>query len=255
MTTTRELTTPDSWDSMWANWCPPAESSSLRRNMRMQRETDTLLTDLLSKANPSASVLELGCAPGAMLALLHSLRPDLKYRGIDYAPLGIEVARKQLASLGIDADLTVADIKTASPQQADLVMSFGLIEHFDDPIEILGHHRRYTAPGGYTAVTVPNYAHPILKSMLAKFSPETLETHNLKIMSTDAIRQSFSAAGFVNVEVGYAGPASIPSSRVKRNAAGRAFGKAARAWNLATEVMPSGWPWSTHVWGIGRAPR
>jgi SAM-dependent methyltransferase len=156
--------------------------------------------------------------------------------------------------VGINAELTVADIKTAAPQQADFVVSFGLIEHFDDPAKVLGHHRRYTAPSGYTAVTVPNYAHPALKWMLAKFSPETLATHNLEIMSAEAMRKSFIAAGFVDVRTGCAGPASIPSSRVRQDALGRAFGTGARAWKLATEILPSRWPWSTHVWGIGRAP-
>jgi ubiquinone/menaquinone biosynthesis C-methylase UbiE len=62
--------------------------------MRMPREWEVLLADLLSQAKEGDSVLELGCAPGAMITLPHSLRPDLRYHGIDYAPLGIKVARK-----------------------------------------------------------------------------------------------------------------------------------------------------------------
>jgi len=90
--------------------------------------------------------------------------------------------------------------------------------------------------------------------MLARYSPETLETHNLEIMNPESMLAAFESAGFVDVKTGNAGTASIPSSRVRSDAAGRLFGNAARAWNLGTELLPVGWPWANHVWGFGRNP-
>lgn len=249
-----DLTTPESWDDIWRGY-QPAQASGLRKRIKMQRQWEQLIAELLDRAEPGESVLELGCAPGAMLALMASLRPDRDYRGIDYAPEGLRVAREVLQGKGVEAELRVGDIRDPSvAKPADLVVSFGLIEHFDDPGAALRHHRAFARPGGHVAVAVPNYSHPVVMRLLRRFSPETLATHNTAIMSPAAMVQAMTAAGLDTVTAGHCGPAAIPSSRVRKNAAGRAFGYAARAWTLGTQVLPTSWPWSSSVWAVGRNP-
>ena len=250
-----DLTTAASWDRIWDGYEGAVGPSVVRRRMKKQREWERLLARLLDSTGQGDSILEIGCAPGVMLTLLHDLRPDRKYRGIDYAPRGAQIARRSLDASGIEAEIMVADMRTAEVAAADLVMSFGLIEHFDDPSDALACHRRLTRIGGFAAVTVPNYAHPVVRRLLRRYSPQTLETHNLSIMSDQALSESMKQAGFVDIETGLAGVASLPSSRVRGGMAGRAYAGFARAWNLGTEIIPAGWPWSNHVWGIGRNPQ
>lgn len=209
---------------------------------------------MLRDCSPGDAVLELGCAPGDMLTQLHALRGDLSYRGVDYAPVGLELTRRRLADRGIKADLRVADMfDDSGVEPADLVVSFGLIEHFD-PVEALRCHHAVTKPGGRVAVTVPNYAHPTVAKLLRRYSPETLATHNLEIMSVTAMERALEAAGFVEARAEASGPAVLPSSRALATPAGAAYARAARGWTVLTEILPDRWPWPATVAGTAIRP-
>lgn len=251
-----ELTTADSWDQLWKSHKPTSSGDARgRRYLKMYRDFEGLQGRLLDADGPGKrDVLELGCAPGAMLAQLHRLRPQHVYRGLDFAPQGLEVAQNRLAAVGMIAELNLGDMRTAVLEPADLVVSFGLIEHFDDPAEAMRHHRRFVKPGGMTAVTVPNYSHPFVVRLLRNFSPATLATHNLQIMNPTAMATALELAGFTNVRAGYSGVASLPSSRVRPDLRGRAFGLSARAWNTLAGAFPAERPWANHVWATGRNP-
>jgi cyclopropane fatty-acyl-phospholipid synthase-like methyltransferase len=130
-----ELTTADSWEHLWKG--AQSRQVGLRWKLRTQTAWLRLLRGFLDIHAGSADVLELGCAPGAMIEQLYSLRPDHSYRGIDIAEVGLKIARQRLATQGIEADLRLGDIRTATVASADLVMSFGLAEHLSDPTEAL----------------------------------------------------------------------------------------------------------------------
>ena len=243
-----ELTTADSWNALWRDRSQPGSRSRLRS----QGAWRELLRQLLEPAGDEAEVLELGCAPGAMIEQLHALRPDHHYRGIDIAEDALVATRERLESQGITASLAVGDIRDAVVPHADLVVSFGLAEHFADPSDALRYHRRFVKPGGHVALTVPNYAHPVVVKAMRWFSPETLATHNLAIMSQGALSQALTDAGFVNVRVGESGGALLPNSRPRPGIVGRAYRFVARAWNLTTTALPEGRPWSSSIWAIGQ---
>lgn len=248
-----ELTSAQSWDAIWQQH-RQSDPGWLRSRVKRQRRWEALLGSLLSDSAPGDTVLELGCAPGDMLLQLHARRADLSYRGVDYAPAGLELTRQRLAERGIHADLRVADMfDAAGVEPADVVVSFGLIEHFD-PVEALRCHYRLTKPGGRVAVTVPNYSHPWVAALLRRYSPETLETHDLGIMSTRAIEEALTAAGFTQVRADESGPAVLPSSRPLDSVGGRIYGRAARSWTLFTEVLPDRWPWPAVISGTGVRP-
>lgn len=245
-----ELTTADSWDQLWAG--TRSRRTGLRSKLRTQAAWVRLLRRLLDIPGKGADVLELGCAPGAMIEQLHSLRPDHHYRGIDIAEGGLEIARRLLAAQGIESDLRLGDIRTAVIPPADLVVSFGLAEHFSDPAAVLRHHKRFVKPGGHVAITVPNYAHPVVVRAMQLFSPETLATHNLSIMSLPALREALTEAGFVDVQVGESGGPTLPNSRPRKGPAGTVYRFVARGWNVGSTLLPEGWLWSSALWAVGR---
>ena len=137
---------------------------------------DRMICRMLDRSgNAQAEVIELGCAPGTILERIHRLRPKCRLAGIDYSVDGIDIARKRLDALGIDADVYFGDFRTASLlKQYDVALSFGLIEHFEDPIAIIEYHKKYLRPGGLVAVSVPNFSHPIVKTLLKRFDPDIL---------------------------------------------------------------------------------
>jgi trans-aconitate methyltransferase len=215
-----------------------------------------LLEDLLEStgADHPIKVLELGCAPGSMLVKLHGLRPANSYFGMDSAPRGLAAARQLLAATGVDAQLHLGDLREVRLSPVDLVVSFGLIEHFEDPTEIMSHHRQFLSPGGVAAVTVPNYSHPVVVALMKRFAPETLATHNLRIMSQRSLHRAFTDAGFSDVRVGESGGSLLPNSRVRRDFPGISYSLAARSWNLSTNFLPDRWPWPAVIWGTGVHP-
>lgn len=256
MTKSTELTSTESWDQLWTQPRPGRVTNWLKQRLNATRTWHQLLADLLDShgRDGDADVLELGCAPGSMLLQLHQLRPLHRYHGVDFAPEGLETARRMLRSAGIPADLYLGDVRTAELPLVDLVVSFGLVEHFEEPAEIMAHHRRFLRPGGVAAVTVPNYAHPALVALLRRFSPETLATHNLRVMSQDSLRTAFATAGLVDIRTGVSGGPTMPNSRVRRYLSGSSYRLAARTWNACSGLLPDGWPWSANIWAVGVRP-
>lgn len=253
-----DLTTAESWDRLWRASHGEATGlkSRLKSRLKSQRSWLRLLARLLDAPGKDRAldVLELGCAPGSMLMQLYRLRPQHSYRGLDIAPVGLDIARKRLADAGIAAELTFGDIRSAELAKADLVVSFGLAEHFSDLTEAIRWHRRFVKPGGMVAVTVPNYAHPVVVRVLRLFSPETLATHNLDTMSTTAIHAAMVDAGMKSIEVGESGGPTLPNSRPLPNALGTIYRFFARVWNVFSSILPERWPWSSTIWALGVNP-
>jgi SAM-dependent methyltransferase len=256
MTRGSQLTEVESWEQLWARTGRSSLADRVRRRLRLTTIWHRRLEYLLDSARGGgpARVLELGCAPGTMLQTLHRLRPHHHYAGIDNAPNGLDRARDLLAAAGIDASLHLGDIRDADVPPVDLVMSFGLVEHFTDPADALRCHRRFLVPGGVAAVTVPNYAHPAAVRVVRRFSPATLETHNLAVMSPDALASALTAAGFSDVRAGESGTAVLPCSRVRPGIAGACYRQAARVWNVGASLLPERIPWAGTIWAIGVNP-
>lgn len=109
--------------------------------------------------------------------------------GVDYSPRGVAISRDLLRSLGVDGDVRCEDMfsTTFKPESFDVVFSAGVIEHFDDPREIVRSHVRLVRPGGKAIITIPNYG-GLYGRLQRHFDPANLALHNLTIMTVDALR-------------------------------------------------------------------
>ncbi len=155
--------------------------------MRLPRPVDigTINTmRLLRRHVPAgARVLEIGFAPGKMLAWV-AARLGARVSGLDYAAAGVATAHRLFDTLGIPADLRCEDVFAHSftPGSFDVVYSLGVIEHFDDPREIVRRHMELLAPGGVAIIAIPNYG-GLYGRLQRRFDPENLAIHNTSIMS------------------------------------------------------------------------
>lgn len=245
------------WEAYWPKrrgsaglvaWC--------KRHTRHSKSWRDLLTQLMDAPGASGpiDVVELGCAPGRMLLELHQLRPDNRYNGVELASSGLRITQEKLAAAGVRANLHLGDVRAVEIPPMDLAVSFGLVEHFTDPAEIIYHHRRLLRPGGVGAVTIPNYAHPVVVALATRFTPETVETHYFELMSEQALRRAFAEAGFSQIRTGSGGSPLLPSSTVRPGVLGASYRFAARSWNLCTSLGPGGWPWPAFIWATGVNP-
>lgn len=253
-----DLTDPNAWERTWRRSHRTFRSSFLKR--RFVEDHHDVLRTFFGRATGARSVslqvLELGCAPGSMLAAMANVAPQHVYSGVDFARAGLERADRALAARNLYPQLHLGDVREFAPVGVyDLVVSFGLLEHFDDPHEILSHHVRLVRPGGFVALTIPNYKHPFLKSALQAFSPDTLRTHNLETMNMDRMSGLFRSVGLSDVEVGSYGGAVIPGGRVSDRWFGQAFRVAATMWNVTFRSLPRRIsPWQGYLWAMGRRP-
>jgi SAM-dependent methyltransferase len=133
--------------------------------------------------------LEIGCAPGKTLAWV-SAALGAEVSGLDYSDRGLAVARELFATLNLRADLRCEELDrtTFSPGSFDVVFSAGVIEHFADPSPVVRAHLRLLRSGGLLLVTIPDYS-GVYGWLQHYFDAPSLEIHNLRLMSTAALKR------------------------------------------------------------------
>lgn len=76
-----------------------------------------------------ASVLDVGCGQGSLLAALMPLRPNARYAGVDFSEKALEVARQRAPSAEFATlDLTEGHLE----RRFDLVLCTDVVEHIED---------------------------------------------------------------------------------------------------------------------------
>lgn len=175
-----ELTETEFWEKYWQG-CP------LPSEVNMDIGFDRCLAQALAKRlhGVSGDVFEVGCAPGKWLAFMAKTF-QMRASGIEYSLAGTEATHRNLKLLGMPVESILAgDFFKAEPQpQYDVVMSFGFIEHFDDPDAVVQRHAQWLKPGGRLVIGVPNF-NGVYRPLQRILNPDILEKHNLKIMHLD----------------------------------------------------------------------
>jgi 2-polyprenyl-3-methyl-5-hydroxy-6-metoxy-1,4-benzoquinol methylase len=150
---------------------------------------------------PGMAFLEVGCAPGKMLAwVAEKLHANVS--GIDYSTNGIDSSKKLFSALGISSDLRCEDFfaTTFQSESFDVVYSAGVIEHFNDPTAAVLKHLQLCKPGGVAIIAVPNYG-GIYGSLQKVLDPENLSIHNLKVLSSTGLQSAIPAIPDLKIRV------------------------------------------------------
>lgn len=164
------------WDSAW--------STSVRPSLPSRLNVGVLnVTHLLSHyVRPGDKYLEIGCAPGKLLAWVSDvLKADVA--GLDYSEVGINQCHALFNALKLDVELFHEDLFSHKLPVGiyDVVCSFGVIEHFDDPIPVVKKHLDFVKSGGVAVIAIPNYG-GIYGSIQRWCDEPNLRLHNLDIM-------------------------------------------------------------------------
>lgn len=115
-----------------------------------------------------ATVVDLGCGPGNLTALLRERWPQADIRGLDSSPEMIAKARTVDASIAFE----VADLRTwaTSDTSVDVLVSNATLQWLPDHLELLPDLVRRVNPGGWLAFQVPgNFGEPshVIRTELA----------------------------------------------------------------------------------------
>jgi 2-polyprenyl-3-methyl-5-hydroxy-6-metoxy-1,4-benzoquinol methylase len=127
-------------------------------------------------------VLEIGAGDSAWLPYFARRYPGSRFAGLDYSEAGCARLAKRAAGLGRPSaievhhqDMFAAD--SALHGQFDLVMSFGVVEHFADLAQPLAAKRRYLADGGTMFTLIPNMA-GVIGRLTKRFNRAVYDMHN-----------------------------------------------------------------------------
>jgi 2-polyprenyl-3-methyl-5-hydroxy-6-metoxy-1,4-benzoquinol methylase len=133
-----------------------AERDRARTEPR-SRERAAAAIGLLGEAGISRGrLLDLGCGPGWALDAFRAAGFDA--RGVDASGAAVEEARAR----GLDAvclDVAAADadsLRRAAGGGFDAAVLLEVLEHFADPLAVLGKARALLAPGAPLVISLPN---------------------------------------------------------------------------------------------------
>jgi len=145
--------------------------------------------DLITRIGHDAPrrVVDLGCGPGNLTAVLAQRWPDAVVEGLDSSPEMIEQAR---ALGGERLTFTVADVRDwEAPSDADVVVTNATLQWVPGHQELLWRWAAALPPGGWLAMQVPgNFAapsHELMRSIAA--SPRWREKLQDVLRHEDAV--------------------------------------------------------------------
>ncbi len=93
-------------------------------------------------------------------------------------------------------------------QQYDLVLSCGLIEHFQDTSDIISRHLPFLKPGGTLLITLPNFT-GVNGWVQRTYDPDNYDKHNISSMNPSRLAEYCRQLGLQEVEAFYYGHFSI----------------------------------------------
>jgi 2-polyprenyl-3-methyl-5-hydroxy-6-metoxy-1,4-benzoquinol methylase len=210
------LSSKRDWNRAW----DLVEKGPLAFNPRAPKFRD--LDDLFMRHLPQGNqirCLEVGCCPGQYLWYFHT-RFGHQPSGIDYLQERCVETRQRCEQARLDAEIIHADLfefeySTEHPPW-DVVVSLGLVEHFEDIVPCLNRHIDLTKPGGLVAITIPNHA-GMNGRVLRTVSPQLYAIHNH--MNWADLRQGLESTGRVEIlEGGYYGRLGFWGTAVYRKA-------------------------------------
>lgn len=169
------------WNAAWQSPIKPRLPSKLNVGVL------NLMRLLERHVRPGNRYIEIGCAPGKMLAWVTSIL-KAETSGIDYSESGIAKCHALFDALGLKVNLYHEDFFNhhLRPASFDVVTSFGVIEHFDDARPVVQRHLDLVKPGGVALISVPNYG-GVYGSLQRWCDAPNLDLHNLEIMNRRAL--------------------------------------------------------------------
>jgi len=163
------------------------------------------------------TAIELGGFPGYYAIFLK------KYFNLDTTLFDFYVHEPVLKQV-LDANqLNQKDVKVIEgdlfkyqpTQQYDLVLSCGLIEHFQDTKDIIDRHLQFLKPGGTLFITLPNFT-GINGWVQRKYDIENYHKHNIDSMDPALLATHCQSLGLKNVEAYYYGRFSLWLENMKQ---------------------------------------
>jgi len=185
----------DDWDLHWDDYGDAAEENPAQDYRR--KVTLSLLR--LQGSGSGVRVLDIGSGQGDMAAAILANFPSAEILGLELSQSGVEISKKKVpAAQFVQRNLLE---ETAIPlgqrNWATHAICSEVIEHVDDPVQLLRNAREYMRPGCVLALTAPG-------GPMSEFDKHI---GHRKHYRPDEIEELFRQAGYAPE---YAGRAGFP---------------------------------------------
>jgi 2-polyprenyl-3-methyl-5-hydroxy-6-metoxy-1,4-benzoquinol methylase len=149
------------WDHSWANTPLPKAVDPHARGLDhyVDRKFHEFFRETFSELETKGrSLLEIGCARSQWLPYF-AKEFGFRVCGLDYSDRGCQHAREILAEEGVEGEVVCSDF-FCPPQSMlaafDVVVSFGVVEHFEPTAGCLKAFSEFLKPGGLAITSIPN---------------------------------------------------------------------------------------------------
>ncbi len=199
------LSTQEYWDEVLRNARLPRVNSP---QSYLYKVTMDFVHKHISGGNYS-SFLEVGCGSSGWLPYF-AKRYGLSISGIDYSEIGCQLAEKNLQMLNIPyEDIFCRDLfapNATEGKKYDIVFSYGVIEHFDQPENVVKILSGFTNDNGLIITLVPNLT-GLAGLMTKRYMPDVYAIHN--VFDASMLRKIHDENKLEILANGYAGMFSI----------------------------------------------
>lgn len=172
------------------------------RDFKKKGVFEELFSRYLKNAGKNKVAIEIGCVPGLYLAYVCK---NFGYfpEGIDFVRDSEKITGQTLRNFGLNKyRIHTKDFLEWKPaRKYDLVLSFGFIEHFLNPDEIIKRHIKLLKKGSKIILEVPNFGNG-QKCLHYCLDRENLSRHNTKVMNTSYFK---GVAKKYNLKIDYLG--------------------------------------------------
>jgi cyclopropane fatty-acyl-phospholipid synthase-like methyltransferase len=147
------------WDALWEDETLPAPVDPRDKALSnyVARKFHELFTRVLPRGH-NVRLLEVGCARSRWLPYF-AAEYGYEVTGLDYSTMGCEQARQILAAAGVEGRIVEGDLFSPPEdllEAFEVVVSFGLVEHFEDTAAATEALGRFLVPGGTLVTVIPN---------------------------------------------------------------------------------------------------
>ena len=153
---------PEFWEEWWKRTRLPAPLDPNRpglKNYVVRRFHNTFEQLFKGYDTPSMELVEVGCAQSVYLPYF-ARQFGFKVSGIDRSEMGCERARMILAREGVKGEIYCTDFFSLPAEligRFDVVISLGVIEHFEQTAEAVRAMAKLLKPGGRIFNGIPNF--------------------------------------------------------------------------------------------------
>ena len=210
-----KLSTQEYWDSVLAAAQLPRLNTPKAYHYRI---TMDFIRPFL-KSKKYSTLMEVGCGSSGWLPYFAKTY-GLLVSGIDYSEVGCRLAEENLKLLGLEyGEIICKDIfepDCTSGKEYDTVFSYGVIEHFENPKEVVKIFSSFLSQNGLMITLVPNLNG--LMGWLSKYFVRDIYDMHQVIRSED-LKRFHEENQLETLKMGYAGTFSlavIPLVKSKR---------------------------------------